>query len=167
MNYEVKQAILNKIKEYDNIFIFRHIRNDGDCVGASKGLQALLRSSFPEKHIYLIDADCSEYLAFLGPEDKEMDDAVYASALGIVVDTATFNRISNKKFALCKEVIKIDHHIPVESYGVLNWVEEHRSSACEMIVDFYATFQEELKLTKEAALYLYTGMVTDSGRFRY
>ena len=167
MNYEVKQAILQKIKEYDTIIVFRHIRNDGDCVGASKGLQAILRATFPEKHIYLIDDDCSEYLAFLGPEDEDVADDVYTNALGIVVDTATSNRISNKKFTLCKEVVKIDHHIPVENYGVLNWVEEDRSSACEMIVDFYDTFKDELVITKDAATYLYTGMVTDSGRFRY
>ena len=167
MYYEVKQAILQKIKQYDTIFIFRHIRNDGDCVGASKGLQAILRASFPQKRIYLIDSDRSEYLAFLGAEDEDVADEVYAEGLAIVVDTATQNRISNKKFTLCKEIIKIDHHIPMENYGVLNWVEEHRSSACEMIVDFYSTFREELVLNQAAALYLYTGMVTDSGRFRY
>lgn len=167
MNFEVKQAILQKIKEYDTICLFRHIRNDGDCVGATKGLQAILRASFPQKNIYLIDSDRSEYLAFLGPEDEDVADEVYASALGIVLDTATSNRISNKKFTLCKELVKIDHHIPVENYGVLNWVEEHRSSACEMVVDFYDTFKEQLVMTKDAALYLYTGMVTDSGRFRY
>ena len=167
MNYEVKQAILQKIKEYSTIFLFRHIRNDGDCVGATKGLQAILRASFPEKNIYLIDNDLSQFLAFLGPEDEDVADEVYANALGIVLDTATASRISNQKYTLCKEIIKIDHHIPVENYGVLNWVEEHRSSACEMVVDFYDTFKDQLVLTKEAALYLYTGMVTDSGRFRY
>ena len=167
MNFEVKQAILQKIKEYNSIMIFRHIRNDGDCVGASKGLQAILRASFPQKNIYLIDSDLSQFLAFLGPEDEEVADAVYEKSLAIVVDTGTANRISNKKFSLCKELIKIDHHIPVDNYGMLNWVEEHRSSACEMIVDFYNTFSSELVLTQEAAKYLYTGMVTDSGRFRY
>ena len=167
MNFEVKQAILQKIREYDTIMLFRHIRNDGDCVGATKGLQAVLRASFPEKNIYLIDSDCSEYLAFLGPEDDEVADAVYESALAIVLDTATQNRISNKKYTLCREIVKIDHHIPVENFGCLNWVEEERSSACEMIVDFCTTFPQELQLTGEAARYLYTGMVTDSGRFRY
>ena len=167
MNFEVKQAILQKIKEYDSIMLFRHIRNDGDCVGASKGLQAILRASFPEKDIYLIDSDLSQFLAFLGPEDPEVADEVYAKSLAIVVDTGTRDRISNKKHALCKELVKIDHHIPVDNYGVINWVEEHRSSACEMIVDFYNTFADELVLTPEAARYLYTGMVTDSGRFRY
>jgi phosphoesterase RecJ-like protein len=167
MNKDVKQAILQKIREYDSICIFRHIRNDGDCVGSTKGLQAILRATFPEKNIYLIDDDRSAYLAFLGPEDEDVDDSVYAQSLGIVLDTATSNRISNKKFALCKEIIKIDHHIPVENYGTLNWVEEDRSSACEMVVDFYDTFKDQLVLTKDAAKYLYTGMVTDSGRFRY
>ena len=167
MNYEIKQAILQKIKEYDTICLFRHIRNDGDCVGSTKGLKALLQASFPEKHIYLIDSDHSEFLAFLGPEDEEIADDIYTQALGIVLDTATSNRISNKKFTLCRELIKIDHHIPVESFGVINWVEDERSSLCEMIVDFYDTFRDELTLTKEAAYYLYTGMVTDSGRFRY
>jgi phosphoesterase RecJ-like protein len=167
MNKDVKQAILQKIREYDSICIFRHIRNDGDCVGSTKGLQAILRATFPEKNIYLIDDDRSAYLAFLGPEDEDVDDSVYAQSLGIVLDTATSNRISNKKFALCKEIIKIDHHIPVENYGMLNWVEEDRSSACEMVVDFYDTFKDQLVLTKDAAKYLYTGMVTDSGRFRY
>jgi phosphoesterase RecJ-like protein len=167
MNKDVKQAILQKIREYKSICIFRHIRNDGDCVGSTKGLQAILRATFPEKNIYLIDDDRSAYLAFLGPEDEDVDDSVYAQSLGIVLDTATSNRISNKKFALCKEIIKIDHHIPVENYGMLNWVEEDRSSACEMVVDFYDTFKDQLVLTKDAAKYLYTGMVTDSGRFRY
>ena len=167
MNFEVKQAILHKIKENNTIFLFRHIRNDGDCVGATKGMKALLQASFPEKKVYLIDSDCAEYLSFLGPEDEDVADEVYGEGLAIVLDTATSNRVSNKKFTLCKEIIKIDHHIPVENYGVLNWVEEERSSACEMVVDFYHTFRDELVLTKDAALYLYTGMVTDSGRFRY
>ena len=167
MHYEIKQAILQKIQQYDTIFIFRHIRNDGDCVGASKGLKAILTASFPQKNIYLIDSDQSDFLAFLGPEDAEVEDSVYTEALAIVVDTGSQNRISNKKYTLCKEIIKIDHHIPVDNYGVINWVEEHRSSACEMIVDFYDTFRDTLILNKDAALYLYTGMVTDSGRFRY
>ncbi len=167
MNFEVKKAVLDKIKSYGRIMLFRHIRNDGDCVGATKGMKAILQASFPEKEILLIDDDHSEFLAFLGPEDEEVADDVYAGALAVVLDTATIDRVSNKKVHLCKEIVKIDHHIPVESYGVLNWVEEERSSACEMVVDFYNTFRDELVLTKEAAYYLFTGMVTDSGRFRY
>ena len=167
MNMEIKQEILQKIKEYQRIFLFRHVRNDGDCVGATKGLKGILKASFPDKEIYLIDEDTAAYLEFMGPEDAPVDKALYEDALGIVLDTASEARISNKNYKKCKELIKIDHHIPLESYGVINWVEEERPSCCEMIVDFYSAFPDELVLTKQAAEHLYTGMVTDTGRFKY
>lgn len=167
MNYEIKKQILDKMAEYSRIILFRHVRNDGDCVGATKGLKEILRLTWPEKEIYIIDAETAKYLEFMGPEDEELPDEMYADALGIVLDTASESRISNKKYTLCREVIKIDHHIPLEHYGSLEWVEEERSSCCEMVVDFYNTFRDVLKINSEAATHLYTGMVTDSGRFKY
>ena len=167
MNQDVIIDILNKIKEYPRILLFRHIRIDGDCVGATKGLKALIKATWPEKEVLVIDDETSEVLAFLGPDDEEVPDEIYTNALGIVLATAAISRISNQKYTLCKELIKIDHHIPVENYGDLMWVEEKASSTCEMIVKFYDTFRDELNLTKDAATYLYTGMVTDSGRFRF
>ena len=167
MSFEQKKTILDKIKEYDKIIIFRHKRPDGDAVGSTKGLREILRLTFPEKDIRLINCDYSDYVAFLGGEDEPQDDEFYKSALGIVIDTATVDRISNPKYALCREIAKIDHHIDKAPYGDLMWVEEERSSACEMIVAFYDAFRDELKLTREAATYLFTGMVTDSGRFRF
>ncbi len=167
MNLKNKETILQKIREYDRIILFRHIRNDGDCVGSTKGLKEILKLTFPEKEIYLIDNERSEFLAFLGPEDPDIPDEMYKDALGIVLDSGTTSRISNPKFTLCKELVKIDHHIPIDNYGDYEWVEEHRSSTCEMIADFYATFRDQLKINAKAAYYIYTGMVTDSGRFRF
>ena len=167
MNLEIKQKILQKIKDYDRIFLFRHIRNDGDCVGATKGMKELIQATWPEKEVYLIDTETAAYLEFMGPEDEPVDEALYADALGIVLDTASEERISNKNYKLCKELIKIDHHIPLEDYGDLIWVEEERSACCEMVVDFYETFKDELVLNSVAATHLYTGLVTDSGRFKY
>ena len=167
MNYEIKKQILDKIQEYSRIILFRHVRNDGDCVGATKGLKEILRLTWPEKEVYVIDAETAKYLEFMGPEDADVPDEIYADALGIVLDTASASRISNMKYTLCREVIKIDHHIPLEHYGSIEWVEEERSSCCEMVVDFYNTFRDVLKINSEAATHLYTGMVTDSGRFKY
>ena len=167
MNREVINSILNKIKEYNRIIIFRHKRPDGDAVGSTKGLAAMLRLTYPEKEILLQNSDFASYLSFLGKEDEPIEDELYKYALGIVIDTATSDRISNKKFSLCKELVKIDHHIPVESYAGLEWVEEERSSACEMIAKFYDVLRDELKIDSEAATYIYAGMVTDSGRFRF
>lgn len=160
-------TILNKIKEYNKIIIFRHFRPDGDAVGSTKGLQRILKLTYPEKTVLLINDDYSDYLEFLGAEDGPIPDEEYADALGIVCDTATAKRISNQKYSLCREIVKIDHHIPIESYAPTEWVEEERSSTCEMIAYFYDTFSDELKIDTEAATYIYAGMVTDSGRFRF
>ena len=166
MNENMKK-ILDKIKEYDKILIFRHFRPDGDAVGSTRGLAEILKLTYPEKKIYLQNTDFSDYLSFYGEEDGLLPDEEYADALGILMDTATMKRISNQKFSLCKEFVKIDHHIPIESYGVAEWVEEERSSTCEMVAAFYDAFKDELKINKQAATYIYTGMVTDSGRFRF
>ena len=167
MNYDIKKSILDKIKEYNRIIIFRHKRPDGDATGSTKGLQRILKLTYPEKEILLQNSDFAEYMSFLGGEDAPVEDEKYSDALGIVIDTGTKERISNQRFSLCKELIKIDHHINVAPYGDPMWVEEERSSACEMIADFYATFKNELKIDSEAATYIYCGMVTDSGRFRF
>ena len=167
MSYEIKKELLEKIKEYNKIFIFRHKRPDGDATGSTKGLKRILQLTYPEKQICLQNCDFAEYLSFLGGEDELLPDEAYADALAIVVDTGTMERVSNPKFSLCREVVKLDHHINIMPYGDLMWVEEERSSACEMIADFYSTFKDELKIDSEAATYIYCGMVTDSGRFRF
>ena len=161
------KAVLDKIKQYDKIVIFRHKRPDGDAVGSTMGLRDVLRATYPEKDIKLINSDYADYVAFLGDEDGPCPDEFLSDALGIVIDTATSERISNPQYALCRELIKIDHHIPIQPYGDVMWVEEHRSSACEMIAAFCEAFRDELVLTPKAASEIYTGMVTDSGRFRF
>lgn len=167
MNREKMKVILDKIKEYDRIIIFRHFRPDGDAIGSTKGMREILRLSFPEKEIYLLNSDYSDYLKFLGGEDEPIADELYADALALVLDTGSEERISNKKYKLCREIAKIDHHIDHQPYGDYCWIEEDKSSTCEMIAEFYYTFRDELKISKEAATYIYTGMVTDSGRFRF
>ncbi len=165
--HEQMKVIFDKIKAYDRIVIFRHKRPDGDAVGSTLGLQGILRLTYPEKEIMVNNCDYSDYVGFLGGEDQPMPDEFYAEALGIIIDTATSDRVSNPRYALCKEICKIDHHIPKESYGDYEWVEEHRSSACEMIAAFYAAFKDELKIDVATATLIYAGMVTDSGRFRF
>ena len=167
MNQVIKQQILDKIKSYQRIIIMRHRRPDGDAVGSTNGLAGILRLSFPEKEIYVQGSDSSAYLAFLGGDDAPIDPALYEGALGIVLDTATDERIANEHYKKCDMLIKIDHHIDIKPYGDISWVEDFRSSLCELIVDFYLTFKDQLKIDQKAATFLYTGMVTDSGRFKY
>ena len=163
----IKQEILDRIRAYDTIIISRHKRPDGDAVGSTMGLAEVLRTSFPEKRIFLDNEDYSDFVAFLGEEGPHPEDADYPNALAIVIDTATIDRVSNSRIKNAGCLIKIDHHIDTRPYGDLSWVEENRSSACEMIADLCMTFPNVLKLDPVSAASIYTGMVTDSGRFKY
>ena len=85
-NYEVKKAILEKIKEYKSIIISRHVRPDGDAVGSTLGLARILRLTFPEKQVYVVNGDYAEYTAFLGAAVELT--AVVLAALVVVVQVA-------------------------------------------------------------------------------
>ena len=64
-----------------------------------------------------------------------------------------------------KVLINIDHHGDNLNYGKINWVEPYTSSTCEML--FYLSKLLPVKIDKEIALYLYVGVLTDTGRFQY
>lgn len=166
-NTQIMRQIMDEIKSYQRIIIVRHQRPDGDAMGSTLGLREILRLTYPEKEIYSIGQDSSEYMAFLGDDDEDLPEEAYADALIIAIDTATTDRLANRNYSLGKRLIKIDHHIDVLPFGDISWVEDWRSSACEMIAYFYYTFRDELKINSCAATCIYAGIVTDSGRFRF
>ena len=167
MSESIKKEILDTIKKYDSIVIGRHIRPDGDAIGSAKGLGRIIKLSFPDKKVYVASSDSSEYLEFLGPDDGEVPLDIISSSLVILLDTATSNRVSYPMLLKGREMVKIDHHIKCEDFAGLEWIESAYSSTCEMISEFYETFRPELKLDREGAEAIYTGLVTDSGRFLY
>lgn len=164
---DVKERIFRCILKAQTIVLSRHLRPDGDAVGSTKGLAALLRAAFPDKRVLVINSDRAAYLAFTGEEDAPIPPEEYRDALVLCLDCATTERLANPPALTGGTVIKIDHHPDVEPYGYISWVEPDFSSTCEMVTDFYLTFSDRLVLTREAAEYLYLGIVTDSGRFRF
>ncbi len=159
------KEIVKKIKEYDTIIIHRHQRPDGDCIGSQMGLKYTLQESFPEKKIYAVGDDIPKYLAFLGEDDK-IDDSIYSSALVIVVDTSIRERIYDERWQLGKYIIKIDHHDDSEDYGNLQYV-DNKSAACANIITEFLRSDKIFKINIQAASALYTGIVTDTGRFMF
>ena len=166
-NFAIKQKILQKLQEYDNILLVRHVRPDGDALGSVRGLAQVLRRSLPEKHIYATGADTSDYLAFMGADDALPPEETCRRALCIALDVATPDRASGEAMSLAAETLKIDHHVETVPCEGLSWVEEKRSSTCEMVAELCLTFPDVLKLDITSATALYIGIVTDSGRFRF
>ncbi|MFD2306234.1 DHH family phosphoesterase [Enterococcus termitis] len=162
---DVLKEILVTIKAYETIIIHRHQRPDPDAIGSQVGLAEILRKSYPEKQIYQAGGPV-EGLEFLATMDEVSDD-LYKEALVIVTDTANSPRISDERYKMGKQLIKIDHHPNDDPYGDLIWVNTEASSCSEIIVDFYHHNQAELQMSDEAARLLYAGIVGDTGRFLY
>ncbi len=156
--------LYEKIKEYNTIAIFGHVRPDGDCYGSLNGLKNIILTTFPTKRVFCLTAHI-EYLSFLGKMD-DVEDEVFADALAIVCDTATRERIHDKRYRLCKEIIKIDHHIVIDNYGDYNFVDENIPATSLLICRFLFSYPD-LKITSSGATALYTGTVTDTSNFRY
>lgn len=163
---EITQLIIEKIKQYQQIIIHRHVRPDPDAYGSQVGLAEIIRASFPEKHVVVVGDD-DQNLSFLATMD-DVPDEWYRNALVIVCDSANQARISDQRFHTGDTLIKIDHHPEVDVYGAISWVDTEASSTSEMI---YELFEKEanhgLIMTKTAAQLLYAGIIGDTGRFLF
>lgn len=158
-------AILETIKQYRRIIIHRHSSPDGDALGSQIGLKIWLKQSFPEKEIYQVGDDAGRYSFIKDSRMDDIPDCMYEGALAILLDTASPDLISDGRFRLAQTSVRFDHHLFTEKFADLECIDPSFESCCGLIADFI--MQSGYPLTKECAEPLFTGMATDSGRFRY
>ena len=159
------EKILQLIRQYDTIILHRHNKPDGDAMGSQIGLKHILKANFPEKKIYAVGDD-PRFFGFM--EDSRMDqidDSTYENALAIILDCGASSLISDSRYQLAAATARFDHHIYCEEVTPADMVDTTYESCCGLVADFAR--QCGLQLTPTAAKSLYTGIVTDSGRFRY
>lgn len=157
------KKIYEKIKEFNKIIIHRHTRPDGDALGAQIGLKESIKETFPDKQVFAVGDENDRY-RFIGEVD-DVNDNIYEDALVIVLDTAETELISDARFNTGKFLIKMDHHLEVRGYGDLKLVDTSFESCAGLITYFIKL--NNMKLNSIGARALYSGIVTDSGRFRY
>jgi len=157
--------ILNEIKKYNRIIIHRHNKPDGDALGSQIGFKHILKENFPEKEIYMVGDLAGRYDFMEDSVMDEIDDQLYEGALAIILDCGSSHLISDDRYQKAAATIRFDHHIYCEKIADLEVVDTTFESCCGLI----AHFAKECGLTVNslAAKSLYTGMATDSGRFRY
>lgn len=159
----MEKKLQELISEYDTIIIHRHSRPDGDALGSQLGLKRALLDNFSNKKVYAV-GDKSVRYSFIGEID-EISDETYRGALVFILDSSETSLVSDLRYQKGEKIIKIDHHIKRESFGDLEIVDESFESCCGLVADLL--IKMNMKISKEAATCLYTGMVTDSGRFRF
>lgn len=159
------ESILSAIQNYETVIIHRHSRPDGDALGSQIGMKHIILENFPGKAVYTV-GDEARFFSFM--EDSVMDaipDSVYDGALAIILDTASRPLISDDRYTRAAKCVRIDHHIFCEKIADEEVVDTSFESCCGMVTQF--ALESGLRLNALAAKSLYTGMVTDSGRFRY
>lgn len=159
------EAILKEINAYDTIILHRHSRPDGDAMGSQIGMKHLLTENFPAKKVYTVGDDAG-YLHFM--EDSVMDelpDEAYNGALAIILDCGSAHLVSDDRWKTAARTVRFDHHIFSGKFADVEAVDSSYESCCGLVTQF--ALDCGLQLNPLAAKSLYTGMLTDSGRFRY
>ena len=163
---KIYKEIYKEIKKNDKIIITTHIRADGDCVGSAIGLKEIIKSMFKNKDVKALYENLN-YLPHLPKSDK-CEDQEFENALIISVDNASLKRANDPRVVNVNKdrIIKIDHHPNNEPFGYINFVEDEKSACAEMIFDLFLSFPNSA-ISQIGIEALYTGILTDTGRFKY
>lgn len=164
--------ILKKIEESKNIIISSHVNPDGDAIGSGLSLFLALKDNYKNKNIrFILEDDVPSNMNFLEGAKliEKFEDSMenIPCDLFITVDSATFERIG--KTGLLKKnafSINIDHHhLSNPMYGDINIVKE--ASSTSEIIFFVLRDMLNIEIDKKVAEAIYTGIITDTGNFKY
>ncbi len=159
------EEVLTQIKAYDRIIIHRHSNPDGDALGSQIGLKHIINENFPEKHVYMVGDAAGRYSFMEDCVMDEIPDSFYEGSLAVILDLSARHLVSDDRYPLAAKTVRMDHHIYCETFTDVEVVDTSCESCCGLITNF--VLECGLRLNRIAAQSLYTGMVTDSGRFRY
>jgi phosphoesterase RecJ-like protein len=158
--------IVKGVEKDANIYILGHIGPDGDCIGSSIGLShALIDMGYTNVKVLLEKVvDKFEYM-YTDNVIFEYDDT--PADLAIMVDIAEKERLLEfeKVIDETKYHIIIDHHEKEGEFADAQYINSNIGSCAEIIYDFINELGTPV--TKDIAECLYTGMITDTGLFRY
>ena len=159
------KKIFKTIKKYDNIVIARHISVDPDAMSSQIALRDSIRLTFPEKKVYAIGNGTVRF-NYMGKLDHGIDYSSLENVLLIVLDTPDKRRIDMDEHNLKYDYsIKIDHHPFVEKTTDLEFIQDTKSSAAEVVCDLLKN--TKLVMNKQIAETLYCGIVSDTNRFLF
>lgn len=156
---------LELLKKYDTVIIHRHTNPDGDAMGSQIGLKNLLLDNFPEKKVYVVGDGAGRFSFMDGSVMDEISDETYKGALAVILDSAEHSLVSDDRYTLAEKTLRIDHHIFCEKFADVEIVETAFESCAGLVT--HLAREWGLTINTSAAKALFTGIVTDSGRFRY
>lgn len=178
MNTTEITALKDFLKTTRQIVIIPHKNPDGDAIGSCLGLYHYLKINNHSCRV-IAPNDYPNFLKWMPGEDtilkydsqieicqKFIEDA----DLIFTLDFNVLNRIGDMGIAVeqAKGVkVMIDHHQKPDTYAQFTYSDVTMSSTCEMVYNFINMMGDINKITPEIATNLYTGIMTDTGSFRF
>jgi phosphoesterase RecJ-like protein len=164
------KKVIACIKKNNRFLITAHTNPEGDALGSELAFYNLVRSlgkeavivnedNLPYGHEFLPGG---ETIKKFGRDTKNIKFDVF-----VVLDCSDLKRTGEvyRLNADNKTILNIDHHISNINFGAVNWVRPYASCACEMVYEIYKVMR--LPIDKDTAIALYTGIMADTGSFRY
>jgi phosphoesterase RecJ-like protein len=151
------------------VAVVGHARPDGDCIGSQVALARVL--SARGSPAVCVNADpVPRRLAFVAPGMKFMrtDEALLLpeGTVAVFTDCADHARAGERlKARFPSPAGCIDHHLSNVGYAAVNIVDSNSAAACEILAGLF--IDAGLPVDPATATALFTGIVTDTGQFRY
>ncbi len=164
------KKLVEAVRKNKSFLITTHTSPEGDALGSELAMLFLLRSL--KKKVAIVNQDAVPYEYSFLPNIEEVK--IFNKKINLadfdcllIVDCSDLKRcgqlLSSSVSGL--PIINIDHHISNEIFGDVNWVDPKASACCELV---YKLFKElKVPINKDIATFLYVGIMTDTGSFRY
>lgn len=167
----VTQQLNDSIKNSKNILLVSHINPDGDTLGTMCGMYNLIKDNF-KKHCEMVAVSeipiTYEFIPAIN-HVKPISEFDLSREYDLVInlDVAALDRCGDAQvlFSKAKKTINIDHHETNIGYADINIVEPFAAAAAEVLCEVAEKL--DWKVSKDSAICLYTGLMTDTGCFRY
>ncbi|MCO6175691.1 bifunctional oligoribonuclease/PAP phosphatase NrnA [Flavobacterium sp. NRK F10] len=174
---------IKKLKEIlshpKKISIVSHRNPDGDAMGSSLGLLHFLQQLNHEV-TFVSPNDFPDFLAWLPnaentvifeKEEEKAKDFLNSSELIFTLDFNALHRTGHQMGAyletLTLPMVLIDHHELPDDYPAFTFSDTNYGSTCQMVYDFINALGYNHLIDKDVATCIYTGILTDSGGFRF
>ena len=178
MNLEDTRTIKTLLSKPQKVVILPHKNPDGDAIGSVLALFHYLTGLGQETHV-VSPNDYPRFLKWMPGNEGILNYEKEATRANEIINQATliftldFNHLSRtgQLQSLLEEssatFVMIDHHQSPADYALVTYSDVDMSSTCEMVYEFIKALGDENQISSAMATCLYTGIMTDTGSFKF
>jgi len=163
----MRNQLTEALNGAEHIVLLGHVHPDGDCIGTSLGLYNYLKETEPQLKVELYLDHPAEKFSYLNGFDEIQTELVPEKRFDVCItlDSSDTQRLGvfYPYFETAGRTLCIDHHRTNKGFAEENYVRPEASSCSEVL---YGLLDESC-ISKKTAECLYTGIVHDTGVFKY